>query len=247
MTSEIGEQGGGREAFPMTRWTLITRSQGETAAEATVAMEELCQRYWYPIYAFIRRKGYDREDAEDLAQGFFQRMLESDSFQRAEESRGRLRTFLLGSLEHFLIDDLRKQSAQKRGGGQTVVSIDEKNADGAYLREPQDGVDPAQLFEKSWARELLARAIGKIREDYEKRGKEDVFDSLQEFIGWQEKDVAYREVALRLGVKEGALRVAIFRLRQRFRDSLNQEIAETVDSPEEVEGELNYLMQVVGA
>lgn len=238
---------GSREAFPLTRWSLITRVRQGSAEEVGVAMEELCQRYWYPIYAFLRREGHDRPDAEDLVQGFFARMLASESFQRAEQDRGKLRTFLLGSLQHYLIDEIRFKTAQKRGGGRTVVSIDEKGADGRYLREPAEEVDPALLFEKTWAQELLGRAIDATRRDYVNRGKGEVFDTLREFVGWHEKEVPYRQAARELGVKEGALRVTIFRLRQRFRQALEKEIAETVSEPAEIEAELAYLRKLVAA
>lgn len=234
-----------REAFPPTRWSLITRSRDHDETKAAVAMQELCQRYWYPIYAFVRQKGHGRQDAEDLTQGFFHSLLAKESFQAAQAERGRLRTFLLGSLDHFLVDVHRFRQALKRGGDRQLVSFDVLEAQERYGHEPQaHATNPASLFDRAWATDLLDRAFAETRRRYEERGKAPVFDGLKDYLGWKEKEVPYRDLATELGMREGALRVNIFRLRQRFRTVLEQEIAETVGSLDEVQGELDYLHKI---
>ena len=235
------------EAFPLTRWSLITQSRSDTEREVALAVEELCQRYWFPIYAFIRRKGFSREKAEDITQGFFHKMLSKDTFQQARQEKGKLRTYLLKILQNHLADDYRMEKALKRGGGANIVSIDEEEANGRYLMEAETQLDPAALFERMWARELLELAISRTRDEYSKRGKGKAFELLRDYLGWNSSEVPYREVASTMGVAESTVRVNIFRLRQRFRSNLESEIAETVSDREEIEPEISFLMQLFSA
>ena len=231
-------------SFPPTRWSLVTRSQSAGQEVAAVALEELCQRYWYPIFAYLRRMGHNAADAEDRAQGFFVQLLSRDSFQRAQRERGRLRSFLIGALGKFVTDIKRHDLTVKRGGRQRIVSIDERQADDRYIHEPRDGSDPALLFERAWARDVIERARAATRASYVERGKEEVFDKLRRFLDWNESRVDFPALAEQLSTPAGTLRVSVFRLRKRFRGFLEAEIAETVESAAELADEIAYLMRV---
>lgn len=242
---EENGQKAGRGQFPPTRWSLVAAVRDERSAVAQQALAELCQQYWYPIYVYIRRRGNPPHDAEDLTQGFFARLLEKHDFGAADRERGKLRSFLLGSLKHFLADEWDKRNAQKRGGGATIVSIDAEVED-RYRLEPADETSPDLLFEKRWAQTVLGQVLARLQDDYERTGKLAVFNTLKRFLTWNASDGSYGEAAKELGMTENAARVTVFRMRKRYGEVLRGVIADTVADPDEIAGELRYLFSVVG-
>ena len=208
------------------------------------ALEELCRLYWYPIYAFLRRRGYPQHDAEDLTQGFFLKLLHDGSFDVAEADKGRLRTFLLCALDRHLADQQRRAGAQKRGGGQQIIAFEEMNAEKRYAHEPQDQRDPQWLFTQAWAHLLLDGVRGKLRETFADTGRAEVFEVLLPFL-LGEDAASYREIAVQLESSETAVRLLVFRARAKFRELLRDEIARTVARPEEVAGEMEWLKGVL--
>lgn len=235
-----------REQFPQTRWSVVLAARNENdAARASVALDELCRAYWFPLYVYVRRRGYSPEDAEDLTQGYFAALVERDYLAKAEREKGRLRSFLLTTLKHFLADEWSKARAQKRGGGKTALSIDAAQAEERYLLEPLDDSSPDVLYEKRWALTLLDNVLASLRQEYVASGKGETFDALQKFLTWNSAGEAYRETAAQLRMKESAVRVAIFRMRRRYGDLLREAISATVVSPDEVPAELEYLLSLL--
>ncbi len=230
--------------FPTTHWTLVTRvRQGGEMRQA--ALEELCRLYWYPIYVFLRRRGYAQHDAEDLTQGFFVKLLSDETFDAAQSDKGRLRTFLLCALDRHLADQQRRQGALKRGGGQQVISFEELHAEERYALEPQDRRDPEWHFTQAWAHLLINGVRGKLRETFAETGREGVFESLLPFLLGDDAPPSYREVAQKLEASETAVRLLVFRARAKFRELLRDEVARTVHAPEDVPGELEWLKSVL--
>ena len=232
-------------AFAPTRWTLVLQARRGETGSARSALAELCQNYWYPLYAFVRRKGHSPPDAEDLTQAFFSRILEDDVIAMADREKGRFRSFLLTRLDHFLADEWDRVKAQKRGGGRRPIPLEGGTAETRYAIEPVDARSPDKLFEYRWALTLLERVFDRLRTDFEREGKAALFDALRGCLVQERAAVPYAEVGARLGLSEGALRVAVHRLRQRYRTLLRAEIADTVSRPDEVEEELRHLFRVL--
>ncbi|MBL9132866.1 MAG: hypothetical protein JNG86_16785 [Verrucomicrobiaceae bacterium] len=233
--------------FPTTRWTLIRRAQKGGEAEAALAMEEICRQYWYPIYAFARRGGFSAEDAEDLTQTFFQRLIASETIQAVRQEKGHLRTFMLALLKRVIANHFRHAGAEKRGGSAAAtLSLDDENPEDRYNREPADIHDPDLLFDRAWAQGVLAAAEKKLRADFAKADNLDSFDQLREFLPLGDNATPYAEVAKRLGIGEAALRLQIHRMRKRYGKLIEEEIAHTVSTPEEAKSELELLMAVIG-
>jgi len=222
-------------AFQPTRWSLISAVRSGSAPRVQAALETLCATYWYPLYAYIRRRGHGAEEAADLTQAFFVRVLEKDFFARADQQRGRLRTFLLTAVQHFLRDDWQKQQRQKRGGGIVPLSIDEAVAEGLYAHEPADGRDAETIYHRRWALTLLDRSMNALREDYAAQGKGEVFEALKSFLTVEDEEQSAAVVGQKLGLEAGAVRVAIFRLRRRYREKLLEEVAASIDAQTEAE------------
>ena len=232
--------------FPTTHWTLVMRTrQGGELKRA--ALEELCGLYWYPIYAFVRRRGHNQHDAEDMTQGFFLKLLTDDSFEAADRDKGRLRTWLLHALNRHMADQYRHQSAQKRGGGQPKIAFEDLNAEERYQNEPRDKRDPEWLFAQSWARLLIDSVQARMRATFTETGRAGVFETLLPFLLWDEHPPAYREVTEKLEASETAVRLLVFRMRANFRELLREEIARTVLAPQDVAGELEWLKSVLVA
>lgn len=231
-------------AFPATQWTQVFKAQRDDA-EAALALNNLCRRYWYPIYAYLRCRGYTRPDAQDLTQGFFLRVISGDLLHQADPARGKLRSFLLGSLTRHIADHLRHETAQKRGGRALVLPMECLDAEQQYSNEPSDHRDPESLFIAAWARALLERVRDKVRDHYERTHRKELFEALQSAIELDDETAPYRELAVKLNASEVALRLQVFRMRQRFRQVLREEVAQTVDTPEEVDEELAWLCQVL--
>ncbi len=230
------------KGFQTTHWSVVLAATQSETSHAEEALAKLCGAYWRPLYAYIRRRGYNTEDAQDLTQEFFARLLGRGFLRLADRSRGRFRSFLLKSLQHFLVNDWVRRQAQKRGGGTRVLSLDEQEAERCYLNHPADQLTPDSLYDRSWAMTLLERAMAQLGENYAAAGKRDLFEHLKSLLLVEGTEASYRCLAGRLGLSEGAAKVAVHRLRRRFRDTLRAEIAQTVDSPEAVDEELRCLM-----
>ena len=234
-----------REQFPQTRWSVVLAARAPDDARRADALDALCRAYWFPLYVYIRRRGLAAEDAEDLTQAYFATLIERDYLAQADRERGKLRSFLLTTLKHFLADEWSKSAALKRGPHKKLISIDAARAEEQYALEPADTDSPDRLYEKRWALTVLDNVLEALRGDYAKTGQGQVFDALQQFLAWNSSGEAYRDVAAELGMKESAVRVAIFRLRRRYGDLLRAQIADTVVSPEEVPAELDYLFSLL--
>jgi RNA polymerase sigma factor (sigma-70 family) len=226
--------------FATTRWTMVLAAGRDTPAPARQALEQLCQTYWYPLYAYVRRKGHAPHDAEDLTQAFLARVLEKNTVAAAQRDRGKFRSFLLGSLNHFLSDEWDKARAQKRGS-QRVVSLDALSAESRYTAQPQDQTTPEKLFQRQWALRLLDQVLQQLQADYAAEGKAELFAQLQFSLTGQRSTIPYADLAAQMKMTEGSVKVAVHRLRQRYRAVLRQEIAQTVASPDDVEEELRDL------
>lgn len=235
-----------RAAFPTTRITLIHAAQGAPGAETYQALSLLCSAYWYPVYAYVRRLGHSHEEAEDLTQGFFTRMLDKRSLLEFDRERGRFRSFLLGSLKHFVANERDAARTQKRGGGRPHIPLDEVlHAGERYSLEPRSDLTPERIFARQWALTVLTRAQDAMREEAARQGKEAQFERLKGLLVGEDTDEGYRVLATELNTTEGALKVTIHRLRQRFREVLREEIAHTVANPQQVGAELRELMDAI--
>ncbi len=235
-----------RQDFPTTQWTLVMRVQ-QSGEVRQAALEELCRLYWYPIYAFLRRRGYPQHDAEDFTQGFFIKLLAEESLSAVDGSKGRLRTYLLHHLKRHLTDQKRFNGALKRGGGVNTISFDEMRAEERYAHEPQDERDPERLFTRAWAHELLAGVREKLRADFEGAKRPHAFEVLLPFLLLDDDPPSYREVAAQLCATEVSVRLMVSRLRAKFRTLLREEVARTVLTPEDLNGEMESLKSVLTA
>ena len=231
--------------FHTTRWSVIQAAGGKDSEAARKALSELCENYWYPLYAFVRRSGNGVEDAEDLTQGFFARLLEKRDIGAAAPGRGKFRTYLLGSLKHFMANERDRGQALKRGGGATVLPIDFLEADRRYRLEADEASSPERVFERQWARALLAGTMVALRKDYVDQGKQQLFDKLQPALLGDEAGRSREEVAEALGMKPSAVSVALHRLRKRFAERLRAEAAYTVSDPTDIDEELRTLLEAL--
>jgi DNA-directed RNA polymerase specialized sigma24 family protein len=232
--------------FPTTHWSRVAAAGDRATPEDREALAELCRAYWYPLYAFIRRKGRGPEEALDLTQDYFARLLESETVAAADPLRGRFRSFLMADCSRFLADCRERDHAAKRGGGVTPLSIDARDAEGRYLREPAHGRTPERLFERDWALALLDGVLAQLRDEYERSGRGAAFGALKVALTDGPRTVPHDELAGRLGTTAGAVQVAIHRLRRRYRDLVREAIAATVADAAEVEDEIRYLFTALG-
>ncbi|PYI85571.1 MAG: RNA polymerase subunit sigma-24 [Verrucomicrobia bacterium] len=219
----------------------MVRAAQTSSPQAHEALAKLCCVYWYPLYAYVRRQGYSAHDAQDLTQDFFARFLQKNFLAQVHADKGKLRSFLLAALKHFLANEWDKATAQKRGGRQTFVPIDHHTAETRYGLEPADPLSADKIFERRWALALLEHVLANLREEYSTAGKADLFEALKSSLTGERSAIGYAQLAPKLGMTEGAVKVAVHRLRQRYRESLRAEIAHTVDTPDQVEEELRYL------
>jgi RNA polymerase sigma-70 factor (ECF subfamily) len=233
--------------FATTHWSLVLSAGQANAPQADAALEELCRTYWPPLYAYLRRRGYSSEDAQDLTQEFFRRLLEKHYLRLADQERGRFRTFLLTSLQHFLVNEWKRGQAKKRGGAGATIPWQASGAEAAYRCESLSQFSPEVVFDKAWAVTLLESALAEMRLEYSNAGKGDLFEALKGFVWGEGVAVPYREAADQLGVTEGALKVAVHRLRFRFREKLRARVADTVTNPGEIDAELRHLVTVLSA
>jgi len=234
----------GKGQFPTTRWSLIVATHRKPTSSAREALASLCESYWYPLYAYVRRQGHAVEDAQDLTQGFFAVLLEKDYLADFDRERGRFRSFLLGAFKHYMSNERDRQRAAKRGGGQPLVSLDAQDAERRYSVEPAHDLTPERVYDRRWALVLLDRTLERLCRESAPSAH---FDRLKVFLMGDSAGVSYGQLAAELGMNEGAVKVAVYRLRRRFRDTLLAEIAETVAGAEEVEQEMRFLLSVVSA
>ena len=235
-----------RDIFATTHWTMVLAAGGEPTPQAEEALADLCRTYWYPLYAYARRRGYSKPDAEDLTQGFLARLLQHDSLAGMCRQKGKFRAFLLASMKHFIADEWDRASAGKRDV-QRTVALDVETAEGRYLTEPVDTITPERLFERQWALALLEAAVQRLRQDYDALGQASLFMELRFALTGERSAVPYADLAARLGMTSEAVRVAVHRLRQRYRHVLRAEIAHTVTDEAEISAELDYLRRVLSS
>jgi RNA polymerase sigma factor (sigma-70 family) len=230
--------------FRTTHWSAVVRAGHGDSNEAHAALSELCQVYWYPLYALARREGHPAAEAEDLTQGFFERLLERQWVARAQPDRGRFRTFLLTLFRRFLANEWHREHRQKRGGFQRAISLDVAVAESRYVAEPSHTETPDLAYDRQWAQTLLDQVLRRLRADYVQSGRARLFESLEACLTRDEASMRYTEIAMELGRSEAAVKMAVQRLRKRYRILLREEIARTVGSPEQVESELRSLFAV---
>lgn len=233
--------------FAMTRWSLVIAAGEQDDPASEKALAELCQAYWYPVYAYVRRRLGDVHEAQDLTQAFFERLLDGrQKFRNADPSRGRFRAFLLTACKRFLINEWHKGRAAKRGGSAAQLSLDFPAGESRYSIEPVDTLTAERLFEQQWAITLLARVLEKLKEECIAKGKGDHFEQLKPFLSGNKSASAYEAVAAALGISTGAAKVAAHRLRTRYRELLRSEIGQTLDCADEVEDEIRNLFAILG-
>jgi DNA-directed RNA polymerase specialized sigma24 family protein len=232
-------------AFPATHWSVVLAARAGQDTQAAIALENLCRAYWYPLYAFLRRQGYDAADAQDLTQGFFARLLEKDYLADVDRRKGKFRSFLLAAIKHFLADERDKASALKRGGGQIPISLDAQAAEDRFRLEPAHEMTPEKLFERRWALSLVGKAFDRLAQFYAAAGKEKLFQGVQQFLSPDCADANYSETARQLNLNEGAVRMAVHRLRRRYGELFREEVAHTVADPGEIEDEMQHLRRIL--
>jgi DNA-directed RNA polymerase specialized sigma24 family protein len=235
----------GSGLFATTHWSVVLAAGGTDPAHAAVALEQLCRAYWYPLYAYVRRRGYSAEDAQDGTQSFFARLLERNLLPRATPERGRFRSFLLTALQNFLADEHDRATARKRGAGQPPVCLDAMDGEARYALEPVDHLSPDKLFERRWAMTVLERAWMLLEAEYGAEGKADLFRELRRFNSAQDSAPGYGETGSRLGMPENTVKSLVHRMRRRYRTLLRAEITRTVADPVETDEEVRYLLRVL--
>jgi RNA polymerase sigma-70 factor (ECF subfamily) len=236
----------GQPLFVTTHWSVVLAAKDKSSPESAAALEVLCRAYWYPLYAFVRRQGYSPSDSQDMTQEFFARLLAKEYLQAADREKGRFRTFLRVALRRFLANEWDRARRLKRGGGRTPLPLDTAAAEQRYQAEGDDALPPDRLYERRWARALLEQVLGRLRAEYAAAARTADFEQLKEALIADRGAIAYRDLATALGLSEGAARVAVHRLRKRFREVFRATVAETVSSPEEVEAELRHLVGLLG-
>jgi RNA polymerase sigma factor (sigma-70 family) len=231
--------------FVTTHWSVVMMAGKGESAQAADALGQLCHTYWYPLYAYVRRQGLAAQDAEDATQEFFARFMAKEYFGRADPTLGRFRSFLLACLKNFLAEQQRQRRRLKRGGGQTIVSWDSCTAEERYGLEPMDPMTPEQVYDRRWALTLLETVLARLADEQSAAGKQEVFAQLKGYLWEEAGGTSYAETAARLNMTEGAIKVAVHRLRRRLRDLLREEVAQTVASGEDVDEELRHLIGAI--
>jgi DNA-directed RNA polymerase specialized sigma24 family protein len=234
-------------SFDTTRWSVVVAAGSDDSSAARAALATLCETYWYPLYAYVRRRGTSAEDARDLTQGFLTSLLERRDFERLHRERGRFRAFLLASLQHFLANDVARRRTQKRGGGITLLPLTFDDAEDRYRVEPAEPITPETLYERRWALMVLDRVLAHIRREWEAGGRGAEFDELKACLLGQAPSGGYLAIATRLNTTEGAVKTAVHRLRRTFQAALRRDIAETVSDPADVDNEIRYLVRALGS
>lgn len=235
--------------FVTTRWTLVQAAAvAGASASSDEALARLCESYWYPLYAYLRRQGRDTDQAQDLTQAFFAHLLDKRTLRHADPARGRFRSFLLVSLKNFVVNEWERETAQKRGGAVVILSLDFETAEGRFQREPIADGTPERLFDRAWAVTLLDRALQRLRTELARTARDARrVECLLAYLIPGDSRVSYAETAQALGLSEGAIKLAVHRMRKRFRELLSEEIADTVSSLDQVDDEIQYLRSIVGS
>lgn len=233
--------------FMTTHWSVILSAKDAPAEQADAALEKLCQTYWRPLYAHVRRRGYEPHDAEDLTQEFFARLLAKDFLRSVDRNKGKFRSFLLAAMGHFLAKEWRRANTQKRGGNCAFVSLDAKSAEEEYLQIPASTLTPDQLYDKQWALLLLGRVLDRLRDEYVAGGKGQLYEETRVFLTGDKNEARYSEIAAKLNTTEAALKMAVSRMRDRYCELRREEIAQTVSGPDEVEEELRVLKSILSS
>ncbi len=231
--------------FTTTHWSVVLAARESASPGSQEALEKLCRAYWYPLYAYVRRQGYEPPDAQDLTQAFFARVLEKHYLAQAQREKGKFRCFLLGWLRHFLSDERDRARALKRGGGQPLLSLDEESAEARYRLEAVDETTAEKLYDRRWALTVLEQAWSRLREEYIRAGKAMLYEKLRLTEVGEKGGPTYAEVANQLGASESAVKAAAFRMRQRYRELVREEIAQTVSDPAEIDEEMRHLRAVI--
>jgi RNA polymerase sigma factor (sigma-70 family) len=234
-----------RSRFDTTHWSVVLSAGGERSSLADSALTTLCETYWYPLYAYVRRQGYDADEAKDLTQAFFLRFLENKDVRTVRRERGRFRSWLLASIRHFLLNQSKHQRTLKRGGGQVALSLDFERAEGQFRHEPHDLATPDRMFDRRWALTLLNHILRQLQREWEDAGKGGTFQTLKACLTGDTPHGGYAELGQGLGVTEGAVKVAVHRLRRQFRRLLQEEIAKTVLTDAEVDEEMQHLFRAL--
>jgi len=227
--------------FATTHWSVVLKAGQPGAPGYQQALETLCRGYWFPLYVYLRRHGYDSHQAEDCTQAFFCRVLEKQVLRSADSKRGRFRSFLLATLKNFLADERDRARAQKRGGGRKLLSIDFNEAENQYALEPADRLSPEKLFDKSWALTVLERTMACLKAELAGKNKKELFDHLKIYLTAEKGSISYRDTAAELNMTEAAVRTAVHRLRRHYRKSLRDEIAQTVATEDQIDEEIDDL------
>jgi RNA polymerase sigma factor (sigma-70 family) len=247
-TSDPGDRSEAHAAgqFVTTHWSAVVRAGEPDSASAYAALSELCGTYWYPLYAFARHQGHSPHDAEDLTQAFFEKLLEKGYVADACQEKGRFRAFLLTAFKRFLANDWDRRHAHKRGGFHTVVSIDQERAESRFESESAHALQPDLLYDRQWIHTLLAQVMALLEREYRETGRTALFEHLRGCLAKEESALSYAEVAAQLKLTEPAVKMAVHRLRARYRELLRTEIGRTVASPAEVDGEIRHLFAALG-
>jgi RNA polymerase sigma-70 factor (ECF subfamily) len=231
----------GQSSFATTHWSIVLAAGNQSSPDYTRALSTLCQTYWYPLYAYLRRWGCDRQQAEDYTQSFFASLIERQAVGEADPKRGKFRSFLLSSLKHFLADEWDRTQAQKRGGDIKILSLDIDDGETRYGCEPVDELTPEKLFERHWAQTVLKQAMTRLKAEYVTAGKQQLFDHLKTCLTAEQGSISYSNIAVKLDMTEGAVKVAVHRLRHRYAEFVREQIAQTVATPEQIDEEINEL------
>ena len=245
MNTSVATSKGRSPIFATTHWSVVLKAGRNDTTRARDALSRLCQTYWFPLYAYVRRRGYSPHDAQDLTQEFFARLLERESLNHADPNRGRFRSFLLTAMNNFLATEWKKARAKKRCGGDELISLDLARAEERYDLEPVDTSTPDRAFDKQWGLTLLETVLGKLETEYTTDGKTELFERLKQTLTGSRDSLPYAELALKLQMNESALKVTVHRLRKRYRELIQDEISNTVASPDEVNQEMRYLFEIL--
>ena len=237
----------GSARFATTHWSVVSAAGKPESTKYLQALESLCRTYWFPLYAYLRRQGYDCHQAEDYTQAFFAHLLEKRGLRLADPRQGKFRSFLLAALKNFVANELDKIRAQKRGGGEKIISLDVKDAEQQYGLEPIHQLTPEKIFERSWAMTVLTRTMAALQAEFVSKNKQKLFENLKVYLTIKKSSISYQDAATQLNMSEAAVKVAVHRLRKRYRELLRNEIASTVTNEEQIAEEIRELFAALSA
>jgi RNA polymerase sigma factor (sigma-70 family) len=236
-----------RNYFATTHWSVVLNAGKSETTRGRDALAALCETYWYPLYAYVRRQGHSPHDAEDLTQGFFARLLEGESLTGVSREKGKFRTFLLVALKRFLANEWHRSHTQKRGGALFHVPLQGHTAETRYIAEPVEQLTAEKLYERRWALTLLERVLTRLGHEFDAAEKKVIFEKLKPYLMAERDAIPYADAAIALSMNEGAVKVSVHRLRRRFRELFREEVAQTVAAPEEIDDEIRHLLSAFGS